>query len=68
MPPVIQPTVETAEETPKEETPMPPVIQPTVETPVAEEKPLHAPIGSSQLTKGGRRQTKKRRIRASISF
>jgi hypothetical protein len=35
-----------------------------------EEKPatLHAPIGSAQTTKGGRRLTKKRRIRASSSL
>ena len=35
-----------------------------------EEKPatLHAPIGSAQTTKGGRRLTKKRRLRASSSL
>jgi len=35
-----------------------------------EEKPatLHAPVGSAQTTKGGRRLTKKRRVRASSSY
>ena len=40
-----------------------------VETAKAVEKPtLHAPTGSAQPTKGGRRQTKKRRVRAYRSF
>ena len=37
--------------------------------PAEAEKPtLHAPTGSAQPTKGGRRQTKKRRVRAYRSF
>ena len=73
------PAEEVASETPAEEAKAaekPTLHAPTgsaqekpVETAKAVEKPtLHAPTGSAQPTKGGRRQTKKRCVRAYRSF
>ena len=74
--------VETPQEKTEEKPEETPVETPVAEAPKtlhaptgsAQEKPaekpktLHAPTGSAQPTKGGLRQTKKRRVRASISF